>query len=222
MPSPRPAPLALALAACLVAAGCAGSESAVRPPSTVAPDSAAVAALRDSIAAAPSPAARRAVAVRALRAAGVTPLAGDLFETGVGAPLVGGFVPGRVPSRASELVVVAANLSEAAAADVLEAARVLVALSLVEVVPERTVRVALWPGTYSAREGVSLTLRSPLWPRPAVAAVVVVGGGAVPDVVGGVPVTRVPADAPDLAARVVRAVLERAAAPPIVPTPPAP
>lgn len=199
-------------------AGCLVPESAVVPPGASVPESAAVRALADSLAAAPSPAARRAVAVRALRRAGVTPLAGGLFTVGVRAPLVGGFVPGRLPGRASELVVVGASLDRPAAADVLEVARVLVDLSLVQTRPERTVQVALWSG--EDREGLEAAVRAPLWPREAVVAAVVVGDGAVPDSLGGVPVVRVPARGPALTSRLLRAVLDQADAP--VSFPPAP
>ena len=218
----RPALVAAALVgAGWLASGCLVSGGAVRPPGAVAPDAAVSAALADSLAAAPSGAARRAVAARALRAGGVTPLAGGLFAYGVGAPLVGGFVPGRTPGRASELVVVAASLDGPAAADVLDAARVLVELSLVRTVPERTVQVVFWSAPLDDRTGPEAALRSPLWPRAAVAAVVAVGDGAAfPDSLAGAPVTAVPADRPALAARVVDAALALAAEPPAVPPAP--
>ena len=214
---------AVAIVLALPASGCLVSESAVRPPASVGPDSLGVRVLRDSLARAPSAAARRAVAVRALRAAGVTPLAGDLFTTGVRAPLVGGFVPGRVPGRASELVVVGASLDAASAADVVEAARALVDLSLVQTTPERTVQVVLWTGALETPEALALALRSPLWPRDGLAAAVVVGdAAALPDSVGGVAVAAVPADRPALAARLLDAVLARASEPAVVPTAPRP
>ena len=146
----------------------------------------------------------------------MTPLAGGLFTAGVRVPVVGGFVPGRVPSRAGELVVVAAGLDGPAAADVVDAARVLVDLSLVGTVPERTVGLVLWTGPSGA--GLRTAVRAPLWPRDAVAAAVVVGEG-LPATVGGVPVTAVP-PGPGLAARVVEAALARAAEPAVVPVDP--
>lgn len=205
------AALALAVSGCLV------PERAVRAPATVGPDAAAVAALGDSLARAPSPEARRGVAVRALRAAGVTPLAGGRFTTGVRAPLVAGFVPGRAPGRSGELVVVGASLDGPGAADAVEAARVLVDLSLAGTVPERTVGVVLWTGS-AGGAGLRAAVRGPLWPRDAVAAAVVVGEGAA-DAVGGVPVTAV-APGPGLAARLVEAALARAAAPAVAPPAP--
>ena len=223
---PRPAPLAALVGAVCVLSGCLASGGTVRAPGDVRADPAAVAATRDSLSAAGG-LARQAVAVRALRRGGVTPLAGGLlgggvFTRGVGAPVVAGFVPGRVPGRASELVVVAASLDDpAAAAEALEAARVLVDLSLVRTVPERTVEVALWSGL-DVGGGVEAVLRSPVWPRDAVAAVLVVGDRPAPPArVGGVAVTAVAADRPALAARIVEAALALAAEPPAIP-PPAP
>ena len=205
------AALALAVSGCLV------PERAVRAPASVAPDAEAAAALGDSLARAPSPEARRGVAARALRRAGVTPLAGGRFTVGVGAPLVGGFVPGRVPGRAAELVVVAASLDGPGAADAVEAVRVLVDLSLAGTVPERTVQVVLWTGS-AGGAGLRTAVSAPLWSREAVVAAVVVGDG-LPTAVGGVPVAGV-APGPDLAARLVGAVLARAAEPAVVPVDP--
>lgn len=219
MPPPRPARL-LALAGCLVA-GCAVSSDAVRPPASVRPDPVATSALRDSLVQAPSAAARRGVAVRALRTAGVTPLAGGLFTRGVTAPLVGGFVPGAVPSKASELVVLGASLEGPGAADVVDAARVLVDLSLAQTVPERTVQVVFWSAPLSPREGVEAALRSPLWPRDAVrTAVVLASGAALPDSVGGADVRAVEVGGTDTVSRLVAAVLTAAAEPAL--PPPAP
>ena len=217
---PHPTRLALVVAACLFASGCVVSGSAVRPPGEIQPGPSRVLALSDSLAAAPSSAARRAVAVRALRAAGVTPLAGEQFTRGVRAPLVGGFVPGRVPGRAAELIVVAADLDDPAASEVLEAARALVALSLVQTTPERAVQVVFWSAPLGPADGLAAALRSPLWPRDAVHAAVVLGS-APPDSVGGVAVVPV-ALGPGLAARLLGAVIERAAEPGVVPPPPRP
>ena len=209
---------AAALAAVFAVSGCLPSGSVVAPPESIRPDPAEIAALRDSLGAAPSPAARRAVAVRALRAAGVTPLAGDLFTRGVRAPLVGGFVPGRAPSKAAELVVVGASLDDPGAADVLGAVRALVALSLVQTAPERTVQVVFWSAPLGPADGLEAALRSPLWPRDAVASAVVLGGGAaLPDSVGGAAVVSVSADGADTAARLLRTVLARSSEPPAIP-----
>ena len=218
---PRPAPLAALVGVVCVLSGCLASSGAVSPPEAVRPDPEAVAVLADSLAVADA-AGRRAVAARALRRAGVTPLAGGLFTRGVGVPVVAGFVPGRVPGKASSLVVVAADLGDpAAAAAAVEAARVLVGLSLVRPVPERTVQVALWSDP-DPRGGLGAVLRSPLWPRDAVASVVAVGDRpTLPDSLGGVPVTAIAADRPALADRIVEAALARAAEPSVVP-PPAP
>jgi hypothetical protein len=213
---PLAAPLALAAAGL---AGCFASASRFPPPAEVAPDAEAVEALADSLAGAPSPAARRAVAARRLAAAGVTPLAGGVpgagpgggtFQAGLAVPLVGGFVPGGRPVARDALVVVGASLEGPAAPAVLEAARVLVARSLWETTPERTVEVVFWSG--DARDGAAGALRLPLWPRDAVRAVLVVGDDVGAEV-EGVPAFSLaapgPADAA-LAARVVRRVLELA------------
>lgn len=198
-----------------VLAGCAASTTAVPPPGEIAPRPRAVAALADSLRAAPSAADRRAVAVRWLAATGATPLAGGTFEAGVGVPFVGGFVPGHQPLVRDQLVVVGVSLERPlAAAATLEAVRVLVAHSRWGTVPERTVQVVFWSGGTTDRAGAEGALRLPLWPRDLVAAVVVISDDDGALVVSDLPVTVVPADGtPALAARVVQTAVRLAAAP---------
>ncbi len=171
-----------------------------------------VQAIRDSIASARSEPARRAVAARRLAAAGVTPLAGGAFNVGPAAPEVGGFVPGRHALGRPELVVLGSALDASTAPVVLEAARVLVARSLVANVPERTVMVAFWDGRQPAARGAASVVGLPLWPRPSVRAVVVVGESLPALSVEGVPALTVSlGDAgPEAVARVVAAALEAA------------
>ena len=208
-------PLApLAVAAGLALAGCFASATQLPPPDEIAPDARAVAALADSLARAPSAAARRAVAARSLASSGLTPLAGGTrgdgaFQAGVGTPFVGGFVPGHQPVARDALVLVGVSLESPAAPAVLEAARVLVARSMWETTPERTVEFVFWSG--EAAEGVGGALRLPLWPREAVAAILVVGGDVGAEV-QGVPAFALPASGAD-AARVLQRVVELAERP---------
>ena len=168
MPSVRYACTVLALAAALSACGL------TRGPQTLAERTARTA---ERLAAAPSPDARRAVAVALFAEAGLTPVAGLRAETGarfeVGslAPgaLVAGLVPGRRAGRRDTLVVLAAALGGPHAATLVEAARLLVthADSRGDA-PERSVLVALWPAGAARAEGLMAVRAFPLWPRGAV------------------------------------------------------
>ena len=158
---------------------------------------------------------RRAALRRALVRAGVSPFGdGRLeaeYQTSLGVPLVGGYVPGRHPTGRTDLVVLGTRVDGAGVPAVLEAARVLAERSQWANVPERSVEVAFWP----AGDGVRQVLRSSLWPREAIRAVVVAGGeGAA--TVDGVPVTRLPlgGDAVALAAALVDSTLALARVPP--------
>ncbi|WP_420454525.1 hypothetical protein [Rubrivirga sp.] len=165
---------ALLLASALAVSACAGPDPVPTGPD--APVSVrALAGLTDSLAAARSTTPRRAFLRRQLVRAGVTPFGdGGLvarYQTDLGVPVVGGFVPGRSPLGRSELVVLGTRADGPATAAVLEAARVLVERSLWTSQPERTVEVAFW----SAGDGVRQVIRSSLWPRAAVRAVVMAG-----------------------------------------------
>ncbi len=164
----------LLLASALAVSACAGPDPLPSGPAvTVSPR--ALVGLADSLAAAQSTTPRRAFLRRELVRAGVTPF-GDgglvaTYQTDLGVPVVGGFVPGRSPLGRSELVIVGTRADGPAAAAVLEAARVLVERSLWTSQPERTVEVAFW----SAGDGIRQVIRSSLWPSGAVRAVVMVG-----------------------------------------------
>lgn len=125
------------------------------------------------------PAATRSDTVRAasyaaevLAQAGLQPAwAGSfLVEPAVKAPYVLGYVPGRDPRRAGELVLLSARLNDpAAAAAVLEVARVLAVSARSTLAPGRTVGVLLWTA-----EGPEPFLASPPWALDGVHAVLVV------------------------------------------------
>ena len=126
----------------------------------------------------------------------------------------GGFVAGRYPLRASELVVVAAPLggAPAARAALAEFAHAVGRLTRARKVPERTVLVAGLPGDAAgAPAALGRLLTGPLWPADAVAAVFVLGGP--PDTTGlgaGLPAAvpvGAPADALGAAQAAYRAVL---------------
>lgn len=210
---------AVLLAAAVLTGGCFAASVRPPPPGEIAPRADAVEALADSLAEAPSSAARRAVVVRRLAAAGFTPLAGGVqrdgrYLVGVGTPYVGGFVPGRQPVVRDELVLVGTSLDGPAAPAVLEAGRVLVARSMWETTPGRTVEFVFWSGRTPAREGVAGALRLPTWPRDAVVAVLLVGDDVGPGV-EGVPTFAVPSPGAGaaLADLVVRRVSELADGP---------
>jgi len=207
--------LASAVSVLVGLAACAGADGAAYDGPEAAPSARAIAALSDTLAQARSTTPRRAAIRRALVRAGVTPF-GDgriesRFQTDLGVPLVGGFVPGRHPRGRSELVVLGTRVDGAAVPAVVEAARVLAQRSQFATVPERTVQVAFWPGG----DGVRQVLRSSLWPRDQIRAVVVAGGDG-PSTVDGVPVVRLDAKAGGaaLAATLVQQTAEAARIPP--------
>ncbi|PAP77509.1 hypothetical protein [Rubrivirga marina] len=198
----------------LTAAGCAGADEAAHFGPEAVPSARAVAALTDTLAEARSTTPRRAAIRRALVRAGVTPF-GDgrlqaRFQTDLGIPLVGGFIPGRHPLGRAELVVLGTRVDGGAVPAVIEAAHVLVQRSQYATVPERTVEVAFWPGG----DGVRQVLRSSLWPRDQIRAFVVAGGEG-PATVDGVPVIRLDVDAGgvDLAAALIEQTAEAARIP---------
>ena len=205
----------LVLVALAGLAACAGSDEAAHNGPQAVPSARAVAALADTLAEARSTTPRRAAIRRALVRAGVTPF-GDgrqraRFQTDLGVPLVGGFVPGRHPLGRSELVVLGTRADGPAVPAVIEAARVLAQRSQYAAVPERTVEVAFWTGG----DGVHQVLRSSLWPRDQIRAVVIVGGEG-PGTVDGVPVVRldVGVGGAALAAALVQQTIDAARVPP--------
>ena len=186
------APVALAV----WLAGCAAPVDPTRVGPDARPSAAAVAALADSLGAARSSAARRAVAARVLARSGVTPLADygrqteARFEFGPpAARVVSGYVPGAHPVVRTDRVLLGAALDGPGAAAVLEVARVLAERSRWANVPDRAVHVVLWEGRRTARQSLAQTLRAPLWSREATTGAVVVGEG--PAAVDGVPVAAV-------------------------------
>ncbi len=188
----------LALAASLAVAACSGSEAALPsgPSASVSPR--AVASLADSLAANRSTTARRAFLKRSLVRSGLTPF-GDgrldpQFQTDLGVPVVGGYVPGRHPVGRPELVIVGTRVDGPGVASLLEAVRVLVERSEWVSQPERSVEVAFWPAGDGVRQGV----RASLWSRSQIRAVVTVGGAG-PAEVDGVPVERLDASLDPLA-----------------------
>lgn len=126
---------------------------------------------RQRLDAAPTPDARREVALGLLGRTGLSPLAG---LRGPGARyaagrLVGGFVPGRTYGLRDTLVVVAAALDSPPAATLVETARLLTARADARGDwPQRTILVVLWDAGMSADEGLAAVRAFPLWPRGAV------------------------------------------------------
>lgn len=205
----------LALVALTGLAACAGADEAAHRGPAAVPSARAVAALADTLAEARSTTPRRAAIRRALVRAGVTPF-GDgrqqaRFQTDLGVPLVGGYVPGRHPLGREDLVVLGTRADGPAVPAVIEAARVLAQRAQFAAVPERTVEVAFWTGG----DGVRQVLRSSLWPRDQIRAVVIAGGEG-PATVDGVPVVRldVGASGAELAAALVQRTVEAARVPP--------
>lgn len=74
-----------------------------------------------------------------------------------------GYVPGRDPSHASQLVLVAADLETILAAAVLETARRLAREALDTQVPERTVLAALWGTPRAGSAGLRDFFDHPTW-----------------------------------------------------------
>lgn len=107
---------------------------------------------------------RRAVAVRLLAESDVTALTRDRYTleapTATAPVLVGGFIPGRVPGRRAELVVVGTALGGRAASALLDAAMALAAQARYGQEPERSVLVAFWPRGSGPRDVLAL----PIWP----------------------------------------------------------
>ena len=116
-----------------------------------------------------------AVTQALLAEAGVTPLAGERFTYGP-APVVAGFVPGRVSGLRDTLVVVAARGGGPEAAVAIDAVRRLVERATRNEGPQRSVLVALWSPGRLPEQGLADVLAFPLWPRDAVAAFTVVEG----------------------------------------------
>lgn len=85
-----------------------------------------------------------------------------------------GYVPGRNPSYAEQLVVLAADLDRAGAAVVLETARRLALEALDTQVPERTVLVTLWGPPRTGSIGVADLLAHPTWATDGIAHVTLV------------------------------------------------
>ena len=112
---------------------------------------------------------RHAVATRLLADSDVTAFAGQRYAldapTAAGpVPVVGGFIPGRVPGRRSELVVVAVPLDGPQAASLLDAVTELAARARFGQDPQRSVLVAFWRGPAAT---VADVVALPVWPRSA-------------------------------------------------------
>lgn len=177
---------------------------------------------------------RREVAIRLLRESAVTAFTGSQYEVtapaaradGELAPIVGGFVPGRVPARRTELVIVGGSLDGPEAPILIEAVQRIARDAQTRLVPERTVLLALWRGRRSGPSGLQDMLDVPLWPAAKRRAVLDASGLVARDRdvdLGPLPVISIldPGAQPRQAAidAVVRAVLAAAAAPEPVPEP---
>ena len=155
-------------------AACTGSGPVATTGPDAVPSGALLAAVTDSLAEA---ARRPEVARRAMIRAGITPL-GDFGRPDSLNPQfllgdrVAGLIPGRHPLARPDLVIVASGLDDPATPAVLEAMRVLVERSMWTIAPERTVLVALWPAGRAEE-----ALRTEVWPRENVRAVLLVGEG---------------------------------------------
>lgn len=175
-----------------------------------------------------TPDGRRDVALRVLAESAVTAFTGDRYE--VLAPpaagqtpqrLVGGFVPGRVPGRRSELVIVGGSLDGPEAPVLIEAARQIALDARSRLRPERTVLLALWRGQRTGTTALDDLLAVPLWSAAGRRAVLDASGAAArtgKTRIAGVPLIPIfdPETQPWQAAvdAVVQAVLTAAAAPP--------
>lgn len=208
----RIAALILTLAAL---AACSGPRDLPPAGPSARPSARHVAALADSLAEAASTTPRRAFLERSLRRYGVTPLRDGVgrsrYQVDLGVPIVGGFIPGHHPVGRTDLVVVGTRLDGAGVASLLEAVAVLAERSRWTSQPERSLQVSFWP----AGDGVRQALRSSLWPRDAIRAVVMIGPDG-PAQVDGIPVVRLAPDADPLAlaeALVARVLAEATYAP---------
>ena len=188
----------------LFAFGCAGS----RPP---------LEATRLRLAEAATPEARAVAVAERLATTGVAPLAGGFTRplptpvyTFGAPPIVGGIVPGQVPLRRLELLVVATALDGPFLAETIEAARALIARRP-HGRPQRSVLVAAWPTGLAPAEGLARIRAVPLWPDSLRIATLVVGPGA-PDGTTALAASRLTGDV--LVARIVEAALALADAPP--------
>ena len=123
---------------------------------------------------------RQEVAVRVLAESDVTALSRELYAlpapTRAAPVIVGGFVPGRVPGRRTELVVVGTALGGPSASALLDAATAIAARARYGQAPERTVLVALWPHGAGPADVLAL----PLWPASQRRAVLWVGADGPP------------------------------------------
>lgn len=164
---------------------------------------------------------RRAVALRLLDESDVTAFSGRRYELlvpgTVPVPVAGGFIPGRVPGRRTELVVVPVALDGPYAPALLDAATVLAARARYGQSPERSVLVGFWPERGRPADVLAL----PVWPasRPRTVLRVTDGSSRTPDAtlpdrLAAVTVT-LPRGLPrdSLSARLQRAIVAAAAAP---------
>lgn len=181
----RLTPVLIALAI-LPLAGCAGGDAV--PASPYALSERSLYGALDQVSAPASDSAevaeRAAFAARRMRAAGLMPALASSFRVRAGRPPVAGaehvlgYVPGRHPSHADTLVIVAARLEGAVAAAVLETARRLALEALDDVVPERSLLFALWSPASPPPLGVTDFLSRPTWGLDRVALAIVVGEAA--------------------------------------------
>ena len=170
----------------LAVAGCAGGDTVPRDPYELSERALfdALDRLNEPVVDSAAVAERSAFAARRMQTAGLMPAFASSFRVEAGGGLdsrgehVLGYVPGRHPSHADTLVIVAAALEGAAAAAVLETARRLALEALDDVVPERTLLVALWNPSRPPAQGVADFLARPTWGLDRVVRAVVLGDGA--------------------------------------------
>lgn len=182
--------------------GCIGGGEplpALAPGAPVMADEARLESLAEALAEAETAEARTAVLERALRSAGVAPLADAEVPGGIGQYRMGGtlagWIVGRHPVQRDSLVVVRAPIDGSADLALIEAARLLVARSVYTQTPERSVLVVLGDDAAPA-------LR--LWDRSLVVGAIRVGPG--PGSLVGRPVRVLPpGDPSDLAVRLFHA-----------------
>ena len=181
-----------ALLGSLVLSGCIGGAEplpSVRPGVALSPDAERLADWSDELDDAENDAEREAVMERALRGAGVAPLADRRVPGGVGRFRLGaslaGWIPGRRPVHRDSLVVVVAPRDGQADLALVEAARLLSARGAYTQTPERSVLVVLGDDAAPATR---------LWDRSLVVATL--GAGPGPDSLAGVRVERVPLGEP--------------------------
>ncbi|MEM1041155.1 MAG: hypothetical protein AAGI91_00855 [Bacteroidota bacterium] len=172
-----PAPRSLVLLLALAATGCGGGRAFSEADQEIS-----TSALRTHLRALAEPlvpldsaevADRARYAAGRMRAIGMMPVLDGSFllrASGATGPVpdpsqahVLGYIAGRHPSYADELVLVAASLESAEGSAVLEAARVLTEEARFTQTPERSVLVALWSPSRPEAAGLEDYLARPTW-----------------------------------------------------------